>query len=234
MTKQSSPAGSGRERSGAWRTWLAWGSLSSRSRSGLSGAYRTYTSSPPSRMHSQLCVRRLNPGLPGGVLLLHHLQRVIRCIELCPQALNRPDLHFEGVGTDPVVITWISREHKLYSGASLISLIEHCVFFRHDRRLVPHLGFVHNWLTSRWSATKKENQFSLNGNGIMSSFLGWQFYRSTLYFGFVYVFYWLGFKFFPYRPTAFWKDITVSTSVFFKIVLSYSLHCKMFLLQGPD
>ena len=44
------------------------------------------------------------------------------------------------------------------------------------------LGCVHNWSTSRWSATKKENQFSLNGNGIMSSFLGRQFYRSTLYF----------------------------------------------------
>ena len=28
---------------------------------------------------------------------------------------------------------------------------------------------------------KKENRFSLNGNGIMSSFLGRQFYRSTLY-----------------------------------------------------
>ena len=28
---------------------------------------------------------------------------------------------------------------------------------------------------------KKENRFSLNGNGIMSSFLGWQFYRSTQY-----------------------------------------------------
>ena len=28
---------------------------------------------------------------------------------------------------------------------------------------------------------KKENRFSLNGNGILSSFLGWQFYRSNLY-----------------------------------------------------
>ena len=37
-------------------------------------------------------------GLPGGVLLLHHLQRVVRCIELCPQALNLSDLHFEGAG----------------------------------------------------------------------------------------------------------------------------------------
>ena len=83
---------------------------------------------------------------------------------------GNPDLHFESAGNGPVVITWIGREHDLYSGASPISLVEHCVPFRHDRRLLSLLGFVHNWPTSRWSATKKENRFSLNGNGIMSSF----------------------------------------------------------------
>ena len=93
--------------------------------------------------------------------------------------LNRPDLHFEGAGNGPLVITWIGREHGLYSGASPISLVEHCVTFRRDRRLLSLLGFVNNWPISRWSATKKENRFSLNGNGIMSSFLGLQFYRST-------------------------------------------------------
>ena len=50
--------------------------------------------------------------------------------------LNRPDLHFEGDGNGPVVIIWIGREHELYSGASPISLVEHCVTFRHDRRLL--------------------------------------------------------------------------------------------------
>ena len=94
---------------------------------------------------------------------------------------GNPDLHFEGAGNGPVVITWISREHELYSGASPSSHVEYCVTFRHDRRLLSLLGFVHNWPTSRWSATKKENRFSLNGNGILSSFLGRQFYRSTLY-----------------------------------------------------
>ena len=113
-------------------------------------------------------------GLP-----LHHLQRW--CVELCPQALNHPDLQFEGAGNGLVVITWIGRELELYSGVSPISLVEHCVTFRHDRRLLSLLGFVHNWPTSRWSATKKENRFSLNGNGITSSFLGRQFYRSTMY-----------------------------------------------------
>ena len=94
---------------------------------------------------------------------------------------GNPDLHFEGANNGPVVITWIGREQGLYCGASPMSLIEHCVTFRHDRRLLSLSGFVHNWPTSRWSATKKENRFSLNGNGIMSSFLGRQFYRSTLY-----------------------------------------------------
>ena len=91
------------------------------------------------------------------------------------------DLNFEGAGNGPVVITWIGREYESYGGASPISLVEHCVTFRHDRWLLLLLGFVHNWPTSRWSATKKENRFSLNGNGIMSSFLGWEFYCSTLY-----------------------------------------------------
>ena len=70
--------------------------------------------------------------------------------------LNRPDLHFEGAGNGPVVITWIGREHELYSGTSPNSLIEHCVTFRHDRRLLSLLGFVHNRPTSRWSATTKK------------------------------------------------------------------------------
>ena len=98
-----------------------------------------------------------------------------------PVIRGNPDLHFEGVSNGPVVITWIVREHELHSSASPILLVEHCVTFRHDRRLLLLLGFVHNWPTSRWSATKKENRFSLNRNGIMSSFLGRQSYRSTLY-----------------------------------------------------
>ena len=71
----------------------------------------------------------------------------------------------------------------MYSGASPHTLVEHCVTFRHDRTLLSLLGFVHNWPTSRWSATKKtkKNRLLLNGNGIVSSFLGRQFYRSTLY-----------------------------------------------------
>ena len=75
-----------------------------------------------------------------------------------PFIRGNPDLYFEGAGNGPVVITWIGREHELYSGASPISLVEHCVTFRHDRRLLSLLGFVHNWPTSRWSVTKKEKK----------------------------------------------------------------------------
>ena len=70
--------------------------------------------------------------------------------------LNRPDLHFKGAGNGLVVITWVGREHVLYRGVSPISLVEYCVTFRHDRRLLSLFRFVHNWPTSRWSATKKK------------------------------------------------------------------------------
>ena len=72
--------------------------------------------------------------------------------------LNHPDLHFEGAGNGPVLITWIGRERELYSGASPISLVEHCVTFRHERKLPSLLVFVHNWQTSRWSATTKKRR----------------------------------------------------------------------------
>ena len=57
------------------------------------------------------------------------------------------------------VMTWIVRVHELYCDASPITLVEHCVTFRHDRRLLSLLGFVHNLPTSRWSATKKKTGF---------------------------------------------------------------------------
>ena len=84
-------------------------------------------------------------------LCFHHPGHVpvIRC---------NPDLHFAGAGNGPVVISVIGRERELYSGASPISLVEHCVTFRHDRKLLSLLGFVHNWPTSRWSATKKKKK----------------------------------------------------------------------------
>ena len=57
---------------------------------------------------------------------------------------DNPDFHFERPGNGAVVLTWVGREHELYSGASPISLVDHCVTFRHDRRLLLLLGFVLN------------------------------------------------------------------------------------------
>ena len=75
-----------------------------------------------------------------------------------PVIHGNPDLYFVSAGNGPVVIMWIGREDELYSGASPISLVEHCVTFRHDRRLLSLSGFVHNWPTGRWSATKKKKK----------------------------------------------------------------------------
>ena len=209
MTKQSSPAGSSRGWRGASERRVRNHSTPSEAKPGslwTCGPAPSPAATPrvfhqgitklfsTSRYTLVLTFKPTSKsGLPSGDLSLglplHHLQRVIRCVELCPQSLNRPDLQFEGAGNGPVVITWIGRAHELYSGTSPISLIEHCVTFRHDRRLLSLLGFVHNWPTSRWSATKKENWFSLNRNGIMSSFLGQQFYHSTLYiYIYIYIF----------------------------------------------
>ena len=99
-----------------------------------------------------------------------------------PLIPGNPDLYFEGFGNGPVVITWIGREHELYCGASPISLVEHYVTFRHDRRLLSLLGFVHNWLATRWSATKKKRKpvfIKRKWNHVV--FSRREFYRSTLY-----------------------------------------------------
>ena len=61
-----------------------------------------------------------------------------------PVICGNPDLYFEGAGNGSVVISSIDRGHDLYSGASPISLVEHFVTFRYDRRHLLLLGFVHN------------------------------------------------------------------------------------------
>ena len=61
-----------------------------------------------------------------------------------PVISGNSDLHFDGAGNGPVVITCIGRVYELYSGASSITLFEHCVTFRHGRKLLLILGFVHN------------------------------------------------------------------------------------------
>ena len=202
MTKQSSPAGSGRGRRGPVRKGykvIALLLMPSLGLFGLVGRQRVllprvcqrlpdctrgspHCSAHPGTLWCWLSsrFRRCEVAWCGPHLKPHQSRKF--CFHYSghdPVIRGNPDLHFEGACNGPVVITWIGREHGLYSCASPISLVEHCVTFRYDRRLLSLLGFLHNWPTSRWSATKKENRFSLNGNGIVS-FLGRQFYRSTL------------------------------------------------------
>ena len=197
MTKRSSPAGSGRGRRGISERRVQSRSTPSEAKPGslwTCGPAPSPTATPRVCHQPPDCTRG-SPHFSAhpDTLWCWLLSRVRRCgVAWCCRKLcfnhpghvsvirGNPDLHFEGAGNGHVVITWIGREHELYSGASPILLVEHCVTFRHDRRLLSLLGFVHNWPTSRWSATKKENRFSLNRNGIMS-FLGRQFYRSTMY-----------------------------------------------------
>ena len=154
MTKRSSPAGSGRGGRRAVREGYKVLTLLLKPSLGLFGlvGHRSpdctrgspHSSAHPGTVWCWLSSRLRRCEVAWFGLPLHYLQRVIRCVELCPQALNQPDVHFEGAGNGPVVIIWIGRYHQLYSGASSISLVEHCVTFRHDRRLLSLLGFVHN------------------------------------------------------------------------------------------
>ena len=205
MTKQSSPVGSGQGRRGASERRVQSRSTSSEAEPGslwTCGLAPSLAATPhliAPRDHHTLQHIQVHFGVDfqanfedvrwhDVALTWNHTRDHNRSRKLyfhhpghIPVICGNSDLHFKDAGNGPVVITWIGREHELYSGASPISLVEHCVTFRHDRRLLSLLGFAHNWPTSRWSATKKENQFSLNGNGIMLYFLGRQFYRSTLY-----------------------------------------------------
>ena len=58
---------------------------------------------------------------------------------------------------------------QLLEGPMEVLLCEHVNDLCHSLfHLLSLLGFVHNWPTSRWSATNKENRFSLSRNGIMT------------------------------------------------------------------
>ena len=186
MIKRSSPAGSGRERRGPVREWCKVEALllkPSLCLFGLVGRHRVLLQHPGSATghliapgdHHTLQHIQVHFGVDfhadfedvrwhDVALTCNHTKHHNRSRKLCfhhpghvPVIGGNPDLHFEGAGNGPVVISWIGRE--LYSGASPISLVEHWVPFRHDRRLLSLLGFVQNWPTSRWSATKKKTGF---------------------------------------------------------------------------
>ena len=91
-----------------------------------------------------------------------------------PVICGNPDLHFEGAGNGPIVITWIGREHELYSGASPISPLN--IVSLSD--MIE--GSYHSW--DLYTTGQLEDGLRQKKTGIMSSFLGWQFYCSTLYY----------------------------------------------------
>ena len=168
MTKRSSPAGSGRGRRGASERRVQSCSTPSEAKPGsfwTCGSATGYLIAPGDHHTSQHIQVHFGVDFQANfedvrwhdvTLTWNHTKDHNRSRKLC---FHHPG-HVPVIHGNPAmvlaVITWIGREHELYSGASPISLVEHCVTFRHDRRLLSLLGFVHNWPTSRWSATKKK------------------------------------------------------------------------------
>ena len=181
MTKRNSPAGSDRERREASERRVQSRSTPSEAKPGifgLVGRRRVLLPHPGSatghliapgyhhtlhhiQVHFDVDFQAdfEDMGWHDVTLTWNHTKDHKRSRKLCfyhpghvPVIRGSPDLLFEGAGNGSVVITWIGREHELYSSVSPISRVEHCVTFRHDRRLLSLLGFVHNWPTSRWSA----------------------------------------------------------------------------------
>ena len=165
MTKRSIPAGSGRGRRGDTERRVQSCSTPSEDKPGSLWTCRPAPSlaATPTVCHRPPDCTRGSPHSSAlqadfedvrwhdVALTWNHTKDHNRSRKLCfhhpgnvPVIRGNPDLHFKGAGNGRVVITWIGREHPLYSGASPISLVEHCVTFRHDRRLLSLLGFVHN------------------------------------------------------------------------------------------
>ena len=147
MTKRSCPASSGWGGEGQWeKSTKSWHSFWSQAWVSLD-----LWVSAKSCCHTQ--------GLPSATLLHQGItthfstSRYTLVLTFKPTSKMWGGMMWPSLEATPKTIT-IGRVHELYSGASPISLVEHCVNFRHDRRLLSLLGFVHNWPTCRWSATK--------------------------------------------------------------------------------
>ena len=146
MTKRRSPLGSGRGRRGPWEKgaksyhsfWSqAWVSLDLWA--GTEYCYHTQGLPPATWLHQGITtlfstsrytlVLTFKPtlkmwGWHDVALTWNHTKDHNRNRKLCfhhpghvPVICGNPDLHFEGACNGPVVITWIGREHELYSGA---------------------------------------------------------------------------------------------------------------------
>ena len=148
MAKRSSPAGSGRGKRGASERRVQSRSTPSEANPGSLWTCGPMPSLPPHTGSAtghliapvdHHTVRHIQVyfGVDFQALTWNHTKDHNRSRKLCfhhpghvPVIRGNLDLHFEGAGNGPVIITWIGREHELYSGASPISLVEHCVIFR--------------------------------------------------------------------------------------------------------
>ena len=149
MTKRSSPAGSGRRRRGASKRRVQSRSTPSEAKPGslwTCGPAPVVLPHPGSATghliapgdHHTLQHIQVHFGVDFQVdfedvrwhdvaLTWNHTKDHKCCRKLCfhhpghiPGICGNPDLHFEGAGNGPVVISWIGREHELYSGTSLV------------------------------------------------------------------------------------------------------------------
>ena len=183
MAKRSSPTGSGRGRRGPVKEGYKVVALLLKQSLGLFGlmgrrrVLLPHPGLPPATWLHQRITTPFSTSMYTLVLTFKLTSKMWGCmmwpsLETTPKTitvadnfvfitlytLNRLDLHFEGADNGPVVVTWIGSEQWLYSCASPISLVEHCITFRHDKRLISLLGFVHNWPSSRWPAKKKKKK----------------------------------------------------------------------------
>ena len=97
-----------------------------------------------------------------------------------PVIRGNPDLHFEGAGNGPVVIAWCmscTAAHLRSRPLNIVSLSDMIEGFYRSWDLYT-TGQLVDGLEKKQKT--KQNWFLLNGNGIISSFQGRQFYRSTL------------------------------------------------------
>ena len=202
MSKRSSPAGSDRGGLGASERRVQSRSTPSEAKSGsLVGRHRVLLPHPGSAIghliapgdHHTLQHIQVHFGVDfqadfenvrwhDVALTWNHTKSHNRSRKLCfhhpghvPVIRGNPDLHFEGAGNGSVVITWTSRgmswtaAHLRSRSLNIVSLSDMIEGSNRTWDLYT-TGQLVDGLQQ-----KKENQFSLNGNGIMS-FLRRQFY----------------------------------------------------------